>query len=42
MEMTIGQYFPGNSVIRKMDPRTKLSSVVLYMMQMYMQKPEWQ
>ncbi len=38
MEMTIGQYFPGNSVIHKMDPRTKLVSVMLYMVMVFMAK----
>lgn len=38
MEMTIGQYFPGNSLIHKMDPRTKLISVVLYMIMVFIAK----
>ena len=38
MEMTIGQYFPANSIIHKMDPRTKLISVILYMVMVFMAK----
>ena len=29
-DITIGQYFPGRSAIHRMDPRTKILSVVLY------------
>ena len=28
-DITLGQYFPGNSVIHRLDPRTKLISVVI-------------
>ena len=38
MEMTIGQYFPGNSVIHKLDARTKLISVILYMVMVFLAK----
>ncbi len=38
MEMTIGQYFPGNSVLHRMDPRTKLLSVIFYMVMVFMAK----
>ena len=29
-DITLGQYFPGNSFIHKMDPRMKIISSVLY------------
>ena len=28
-DITIGQYFPGTTPIHKMDPRTKILSVIL-------------
>ena len=29
-DITLGQYFPGNTVAHKLDPRTKILLVVLY------------
>ena len=29
-DITLGQYFPGNSVIHRLDPRTKLVMLVVY------------
>ena len=29
-EITLGQYFPGDSLIHRLDPRTKLMVVVLF------------
>ena len=29
-DITLGQYFPGNSIVHRLDPRTKLIAVVLY------------
>ena len=29
-DITLGQYFPGNTVVHRLDPRTKLIAVVLY------------
>ena len=29
-DITLGQYFPGNSPIHRMDPRMKLIAAVLY------------
>ena len=29
-DITIGQYFPGNSPIHRMDPRSKILNVVLF------------
>ena len=34
-DITIGQYFPGTTVIHKMDPRTKILSVVLYIIALF-------
>ena len=33
-DITMGQYFPGSSVIHRLDPRTKLISVILYIVAM--------
>ena len=30
-DITLGQYFPGHSFVHKLDPRTKLLAVVLYL-----------
>lgn len=37
-DITIGQYVPGQSVIHKMDPRTKIIGVVLYMVGLFLAK----
>ena len=29
-DITLGQYFPGDTVVHRLDPRTKLIAVVLY------------
>ena len=29
-DITLGQYFPGDTVAHRLDPRTKLLAVVLY------------
>ena len=29
-DITLGQYFPGNSAIHRLDPRTKLVMLVVY------------
>ena len=29
-DITLGQYFPGNSVIHRLDPRTKLAAMIIY------------
>ena len=34
-EITLGQYFPGNSVIHRLDPRTKLIVLVVYMVTLF-------
>lgn len=37
-DITLGQYFPGNSVIHQMDPRSKLIVVVLYIIVLFLAK----
>ena len=37
-DVTLGQYFPGNSVIHKLDPRTKLIFVILYIVVLFLAK----
>ena len=34
-DITLGQYFPGNSVIHRLDPRTKLIMTVLYIVALF-------
>ena len=35
-DITLGQYFPGNSVIHRMDPRTKILLVLVYIVLTFM------
>lgn len=35
-DITLGQYFPGNSVIHRLDPRTKLIMTVVYIVALFM------
>lgn len=35
-DITLGQYFPGDSVVHKLDPRTKLMMVVLYIVALFL------
>ena len=35
-DITLGQYFPGNSFIHKLDPRTKLIVLVVYIVALFM------
>ena len=35
-DITLGQFFPGNSVVHKLDPRTKLVMLVLYIVALFM------
>lgn len=35
-DITLGQYFPGNSVIHRLDPRTKLIFLVVYIVALFM------
>ncbi len=34
-EITLGQYFPGNSIIHKLDPRFKIICIVLYIVALF-------
>ena len=35
-DITLGQYFPGNSIIHRLDPRTKLIMLVVYIAALFM------
>ncbi len=35
-DITLGQYFPGNSIIHRLDPRAKLIMLVLYIVALFM------
>ena len=35
-DITLGQYFPGNSVIHRLDPRTKLLMLVVYVVALFL------
>ena len=35
-DITLGQYFPGNSVVHRLDPRTKIIAVVLYIVALFL------
>ena len=37
-DITLGQYFPGNSFIHRLDPRTKLLAVILYIVALFLAK----
>ncbi|MCI7159443.1 MAG: energy-coupling factor transporter transmembrane protein EcfT [Flintibacter sp.] len=37
-DITLGQYFPGHSFVHKLDPRTKLLAVVLYIVALFLAK----
>ena len=37
-DITLGQYFPGTSFVHRLDPRTKLISVVLYIVALFCAK----
>ena len=34
-DITIGQYFPGNSILHRLDPRAKLIAVFLYIITLF-------
>ena len=34
-DITLGQYFPGDTVVHRLDPRTKLILVVLYIIALF-------
>ena len=35
-DITLGQYYPGNSVIHKLDPRTKILSALVYIIAVFL------
>ena len=37
-DITLGQYFPGNSFVHRLDPRTKIIAVVLYIVALFLCK----
>jgi len=37
-DITLGQYFPGNSIIHRLDPRTKLIMLVVYIVALFVAK----
>ena len=37
-DITLGQYFPGNSLVHRLDPRTKLIAVILYIVALFLAK----
>ena len=37
-DITLGQYFPGNSLIHRLDPRTKLIMLVVYIVALFLAK----
>ena len=37
-DITLGQYFPGNTIVHRLDPRTKLIAVVLYIAALFTAK----
>ena len=39
-DITLGQYFPGNSLIHRLDPRTKLLILIAYIVVLFM-APSW-
>ena len=40
-DITIGQYLPGNSFLHKLDPRTKILAVLLYMIALFVVNNFW-
>ena len=34
-EITLGQYFPGNSLIHRLDPRTKILATIIYIIAIF-------
>ena len=37
-DITLGQYFPGNTIVHRLDPRTKLLLVVVYIVALFLAK----
>jgi energy-coupling factor transport system permease protein len=37
-DITLGQYFPGKTVVHRLDPRTKLVLVIVYIVALFLAK----
>ena len=37
-DITLGQYFPGDTIVHRLDPRTKLLCVILYIVALFCAK----
>lgn len=37
-DITIGQYYPANSVIHRLDPRVKIVATLLFLISLFVQK----
>ena len=37
-DITLGQYYPGDSVVHKLDPRTKLIGTILFLVSLFVVK----
>ena len=37
-DITLGQYYPGNSVIHRLDPRVKILATLLYIVALFVVK----
>ena len=35
-DITLGQFFPGNSLVHRLDPRTKLLALILYIAALFL------
>jgi energy-coupling factor transport system permease protein len=40
-DITIGQYYPGNSFVHQLDPRTKIIGLILYMVAIFLAQEIW-
>ena len=40
-DITLGQYFPGESSIHRLDPRTKIWGMILYIVAVFLIKSIW-
>ena len=40
-DITIGQHFPGNSVVHRCDPRLKIIATIAYIIVLFMRPTRW-
>ena len=40
-DITIGQYYPANSKIHKLDPRTKIIAAIIFMIALFVVNQFW-